>query len=102
MKKILLCLIVTLFIQNVYSQDDNALINYLQNHYNFKIGDTIPDKILKETMLTIEHIQINDLNILKLFPELNFLRLYKCTVNSIKNLPEKISSLMIDWKKRTN
>lgn len=96
MKKTISYLLVILFIQNTFSQNDKSLIKYIQNEYNFKIGDSIPDKILKETNITIKGIQINDLRILKIFQKLHFLTLYQCKVNDIKNIPEQVEILTIE------
>jgi len=95
-KHLITCLFVILISNNVFSQNDKSLIDYIQKEYHFKIGDSLPDKVLNETFLTIKFISISDLKVLKLFPKLNSLRLYECSVTSIKNMPDNIKSLMID------
>jgi len=96
MKRIFTCLLFVLLVLNCFSQKDKSIIDFIQKEYHFKIDDPLPEKVLNETSLTIKYISISDLQILKIFPKLNFLRLYECSVTSINNMPDSIKSLMID------
>lgn len=80
-------------VKYVESQSGYRITSYSTNvHGNYQNKDP---KLL--TDITIQGALISNLQVLDTFPDLTFLRILKCTVDTMYNIPASVRTLLIDF-----